>query len=37
MHVFSSLVANVLAAVMNLWAFQAADTKEKLRTPDING
>ena len=33
MHVFSNLVANLLAAVMNLEAFQAAGTKEKVAHP----
>ena len=33
MHVFSNLVANLLAAVMSLWAFQAAVTKEKIAHP----
>ena len=33
MHVFSNLVANLLAAVMKLWAFQAAVTKEKVAHP----
>ena len=33
MHVFSNLVANLLAAVMNLESFQAAGTKEKVAHP----
>ena len=33
MHVFSNLLPNLLAAMMNLWAFQAAGTKEKVALP----
>ena len=33
MRVFCNLVANLLAAVMSLWAFKAAGTKENVAHP----